>query len=491
MIFDALDPTVSLDRSVDIVIVGSGPAGITLARKLSRLYNILLLEAGGLDATTTSTNCLAGEISGLHYPITETRARQFGGSTALWAGYCARFDPIDFVSRPWVAKSGWPFPASELTQHYKAAAEALHVNDACFDPSLFGVALEESTLQPDIECFEPCLWRFGEPTADFAKEHRKYLDQTKSINVLINTCATNIHLTPNGESTTHLDVRTISGRSGVIHAKVFILASGGIETARLLLASKQQQSTGVGNAQGHVGRWFMEHPHISIEGIEVNPHPELATWTGVTQTKDRRKFTRCTGLRPELQTQKKILNAKAHFYRTPDMAENSAPKVGMFFEQAPNSNSRLTLTNKLDAVGLPRIRLHWELSELDRYSHQSLGELLAAALLHTGAAIRTGAISVSNEVLHSNHQLGTTKMSLHPSDGVVDPNCKVHGISNLYISGGSVFPTVSWANPTLTVLALSIRLSEHLLRKLGNEDINDQSKVSIKTKVLQESNSAK
>ena len=138
----------------------------------------------------------------------------------------------------------------------------------------------------------------------------------------------------------------------------------------------------------------------------------------------------------------------------------------MFFEQAPNPNSRLTLTKDTDALGLPRVRLHWELSELDRRSYRVLGEQLADEFLRRGTAIRTGSVYISDEILHSNHQLGTTRMSHHPRDGVVNPNCKVHGISNLYVAGGSVFPTVSWANPTVTVLALAIRLSQHLVKKM-------------------------
>ena len=114
------------------------------------------------------------------------------------------------------------------------------------------------------------------------------------------------------------------------------------------------------------------------------------------------------------------------------------------------------------------MRLHWELSEIDRRSHRIFGDLLADCLLRNGIGMLTGSVGVSDEILHSNHQLGTTRMSKHPRDGVVDENCKVHGIDNLYIAGGSVLPTVSWANPTVTVLALTLRLARHLVDKLGN-----------------------
>jgi len=468
MIYDALDPSVALNRNADIAIVGSGPAGITLARALGAHYSVLLLEAGGNEASSAGDDCLAGYVSGLHYPLTETRARQLGGATALWAGYCAVFDPIDFDTRPWVVNSGWPLDGAELIEHYWEAAKRLHVRDGCFDPNAFEAHGEYVFLRLDDNNFLPGIWRFGEPKADFAGENRHFLERSDSIDVLINGCVTSIQLTDDGDTVARLTVRTLAGASGTITAKYFIIAAGGIETPRLMLASKDRSPEGVGNAHDNVGRWFMEHPHVSVEGIELAPNPALARWTGVASTRDGRKFTYCAGLRADAQARLGVLNARAHFYRTPAMDANAAPRVGLFFEQAPNASSRLTLTSEKDGFGLSRVRLHWELSEIDRRSHRIFGDLLADCLLRNGIGMLTGSVGVSDEILHSNHQLGTTRMSKHPRDGVVDENCKVHGIDNLYIAGGSVLPTVSWANPTVTVLALTLRLARHLVDKLGN-----------------------
>lgn len=462
MILNALDPAVTLNHSADIVIVGSGPAGITLARELAENCNILIIEAGGFEATTASKDSLAGSVSGLDYPLTETRARQFGGSTALWAGYCALFDSLDFEVRPWVMHSGWPIEASDLMCYYPAAAKLLHVIDTCFDSREFEAYNKQSSLQFNTKQFRPSVWRFGEPVADFAREYGKFIERAASIHTLINACVTNIHLVDNGDAVMHLDVRTLTGRTGKICAKIFILAAGGIETPRLMLASRQQCADGVGNTYGHVGRWFMEHPHVSIEGIEMKHDLEIAEWTGVAHNSDGRKFIRCLGLSPETQARNRVLNARGHLFRTPTMAENATPKLGFFFEQAPNPDCRITLKNEKDAFGLPRVHLHWEVSEFDKRSHRICGEMLAEEFVRAGNAIRTGPIYVSEDILHSNHQLGTTRMSRHPCNGVVNPNCKVHGIKNLYVAGGSVFPTVSWANPTVTVLALALRLSRHL-----------------------------
>ncbi|NMQ19180.1 GMC family oxidoreductase [Candidatus Competibacter phosphatis] len=466
MIYDALDPSIALDRTADIAIVGSGPAGITLARVLGTQREVLLLEAGGSETSASSNDCLAGEVSGLDYPLNETRARQFGGATALWAGYCAVFDQIDFEARPWVSYSGWPFDIAELTEHYPDAAKRLHIADACFDLKAFEEYGEPFLSRLNANHYHLDIWRFGESKADFARENRDFLDRSYSVHVLTNGCVISINLTDDGGSVSSLSIHTLSGASGTVRAKYFILAAGGIETPRLMLASRDLCDKGVGNAHDHVGRWFMEHPHVSIEGIEMAPNPALSRWTGVTQTGDGRKFTYCAGLRPDAQARLGVLNARAHFYRTPAMAADAAPRVGLFFEQAPNPASRLTLTNDKDGFGLPRVCLHWDVSNIDRRSHRILGDLLADDLIHSGSAIRIGPIHVSDRILYSNHQLGTTRMSKHPRDGVVDENCKVHGIDNLYIAGGSVFPTVSWANPTVTVLALTLRLAWHLVNRI-------------------------
>lgn len=467
--YDALDSSVALNRTVDIAVVGSGPAGITLARALGAHHEVLLLEAGGSEGSAAGNDCLVGEVSGLNYPLTETRARQLGGATALWAGYCAVFDPIDFETRPWVEHSGWPFDAAEITELYPEAARRLHVTDACFDPNTFEACGNHVFSRLGGNDFHPGIWRFGESKADFASEHRHFLECSNSVDVLTNGCVTSIHLADDGKSVTSLTVRTLAGASGTVHAKRFILAAGGIETPRLMLASRDRCAEGVGNAHDQVGRWFMEHPHVSLEGIKMVPSPALSAWTGIARTGNGRKFTYCAGPSADAQGRHGVLNAKVHFYRTPAMEVDAAPRVGLFFEQAPNPNSRLTLTKDEDGFGLPRVCLHWNVSDVDRRSHRILGELLANQLLRIGMAVRTGQIHVSEEILYSNHQLGTTRMSKNPRNGVVDENCKVHGIDNLYIAGGSVFPTVSWANPTVTVLALTLRLARHLISRPGHQ----------------------
>lgn len=462
MLLDALNSQIPLDRSADIAIVGSGPAGITLARQLERNFDVLLLEAGATDITQDSAACLAGEIDGIAYDLTATRARVFGGSTALWAGYCAVFDPLDFAARTWIPGSGWPIEPNEVFAHIADAARLLHVEDACFDADAFAGETGCASMQPDREKFQLSVWRFGRPKADFGNEYREALARSSSIHVLTNACVTDIHLRASGGTVEYMTIKTLGGRTGTVRARIFIVAAGGIETPRLMLASNRQEIGGVGNSSGHVGRWFMEHPHICVTGLEIQDSPGIMSWTGRSQSDDGRVFTFCTGATAQQQTRQEILNARAHLFRTPSMAETAPPRLGVFFEQAPNAASRITLSKDIDPFGLPKVRLDWQLSALDYRSHRVLGAALAEDFLRRRIARQQGRVGVADEVLFSNHQLGTTRMSSNPADGVVDRDCRVHGIDNLFIAGGSVFPTVSWANPTITVLALTLRLAHHI-----------------------------
>lgn len=466
MFFDALDPTVALTRSADVVIVGAGPAALTIASHLGKQTEVLLIEAGGLHATPGAMNSLVGTTSGLHYDLTETRARQFGGATSIWAGYCALFDAIDFEERPGVRDVGWPINASELTRHYAQAGNLLNLDGAGFDAERFSTPGIDNPVLCDPDRFQAAVWRFGRPKADFAVSCYSAIQTSRSIHALLATCVTEITVAPSGDSVTQLHVRGANGGTGIIQGRCFILAAGGIETARLLLASRSRYREGLANASGMVGRGFMEHPHRTVEGIEVRGDLDLSEWTGVSKDASGSPFARLLGMSESAQRSASVLNARAHLFRTPSMAADETPRLGVFFEQSPDLDSRLTLGNEVDQFGMPRVNLHWAIAQADRRSHEIVASAMAEELVRIGCAKAIGPFVPSEQILYSNHQLGTTRMSADRNSGVVDRNCRVHDLNNLYVAGGSVFPSTSWANPSMTVLALSLRLREHLSRRL-------------------------
>lgn len=431
------------------------------------MANILIIESGGFgqDAQTEALNL--GDSVGIPYPLTTTRTRQFGGSSNIWAGYCAPFDRHDFEVRAWVPLSGWPFSADELAPFEAKAAALLNVAEPVF--SAREAAAGAGVAVPHELLGRASIWRFGAPTMRIDRAGLAPVVH-KNLTILLNATVVEIMVDSTGSEARRLAVRTIDGREGIIEAKQIVVACGGIETARLLLNSDRQIAGGLGNHHDLVGRHFMEHPHQRIATINIEREHGLAGFVSRAASGRGDEIMFNLGLSADEQRDRKILNARAHIYRTPTMTDDEAPRLGLFAEQAPNPASRLRLTDRYDALGMRRIVLDWQLTELDWRTFEETGEVLAAALRSAKVGSRVHLQAVPRDqasILHSNHHLGTTRMAAEPALGVVDANARVHGMENLYLMGGGVFPTVSWANPTLTLMALSLRLAEHLKAKFA------------------------
>lgn len=465
MIGDARDVHLPLDRRASLVIIGAGPCGLILARELSDLVDVLLIEAGGTEAAVEPDPFLDGETAGLDYPLNETRARQFGGSTDLWAGYCALFDRHDFEPRDWMDFSGWPFSIGEIAPYYEQAARVLNIVDSSFDAAEIARRARRP-LRFEGANLAPTVWRFGTPTMRFASAWRADVAADAGITVLTNLSVTSIQLDRENGEVCGLVVRTGNGREGRIMPGMVVFAAGGIETARLLLHSDDQTAAGVGNSSGFVGQCFMEHPHFEVPGMHFHPGDWYADWAERGNVGAELLYASALGLSADAQRERAIMNARAHVYRTPRMPAASTPRLGLFLEQEPNRESRITLSPQTDMLGMRKARLDWRLSDLDWRTYRETSAVLADVFEAAGVGrFDHRAQPQGNNaslVLHSNHQLGTTRMSANKDEGVVDANCRMHDVSNAFVIGGSVFPTVSWANPTMTALALAYRLARYL-----------------------------
>jgi choline dehydrogenase-like flavoprotein len=314
-------------------------------------------------------------------------------------------------------------------------------------------------------------------------------------------------------------------------AKLFILATGGIETPRLLLLSNVTQRAGLGNQYDLVGRFFMEHLHF-WSGVYLPSHLDLYNSAALYAAIRRVKQVPIIGklaLSEKVLREEKLLNQNiqliprtittADLYRGPiaksisslqalrvalcggnvpvalgkhlvdvvvgldDVARATYRKVrrqiarifpekhipgfrlAHMTEQAPNPNSRVMLATERDCLGQSRVRLNWQLSGIDILSVVRTQQIIDAELRRA----RLGRLytQLRDETpppgLHGGyHHMGTTRMHSDPKQGVVDANCRVHGLSNLFIAGPSVFPTGGYANPTLTIVALAARLADHI-----------------------------
>jgi len=143
-------------------------------------------------------------------------------------------------------------------------------------------------------------------------------------------------------------------------------------------------------------------------------------------------------------------------------------------EQAPNPNSRVTLIPERDALGQPRVQLDWQLSPLDVHTIVRAQEIISEELHRAGLGhlhIELHGTTPPTDLHGGYHQMGTTRMHNDPRQGVVDGNCRVHGVSNLFIAGPSVFPTVGYANPVLTFVALALRLADHVKELMSGSQV--------------------
>lgn len=468
MILDARNELTALDRRVTIAIVGAGAAGLTLARELADVADVLVIESGGINTDEAVNALQKGEVVGLDYPLETTRERRFGGSTYLWAGYCALFDEHDFAQRPWVPNSGWPIQFDEIARYYPRAAQTLHVRDGNFD-AVDIVRRAGDPILFDDEELEETVWRFGEPIMRFGELWHAEFQIGRNPTVLSHANLVDIRIDRTTGRVERLILKTIDGREGSVVADIVVLACGGIENARLLLNAHNQLPSGVGNSNDLVGRYFMEHPHWSVPAIRFSSANWHRTWAGRGVYDDGNVYARALGLTAKVQEKQEILNARAHIFRSPDMAEDAPPRLGLFMEQAPNPASRVTLGQERDALGLRRTRLDWRLTDLDHASYRKSADKIRQAFSMQGQAVfeLSSADPPEPVLLHSNHHLGTTRMSASPRHGVVDADCRMHDVPNCYVAGGSVFPTVGWANPTMTVLALTYRLARHIRIKMG------------------------
>jgi choline dehydrogenase-like flavoprotein len=542
MLLDARSIPHGQTLTTDVCIVGAGAAGITLAMELMATgMSIILLEAGGKSKAGPSQALYQGTWNDpvRHLPLDQARYRQLGGTTSLWGGRCIPFDHVDFEARNWVPHSGWPVSRTHLDPYYRRA----HVYCECgpYDyqvaSALPGTPAQMLPAFKDGLVSTTKLERWSPPT-QFGKTYRPALVHAENLRVLLHAVAVELICAPSGNRIEEVQVAALHGGRFGIRAKLVVLAGGGLETTRLLLASHRVHRQGIGNHSDWLGRGYMCHIHGSIARIRLTAGPEVIFGyeTDPQGVFCRRHIAiseetqRKHGLlnhymvldRPLLgdpahedgvlsaayllkrlfggQQQEELGTGKYALYwrhlknilRGSPQALSILPKFGrgrllqrrrvpslllgsrsneyyLYFqsEQVPDRNSRVTLDDARDALGMPRLHLNFRVSDQDHDSvvrahhlfddelrRQECGSL---AYLHDEPQTQ---IREAKAVL--GHHIGTTRMSEIPSQGVVDANCRIHDMVNLFVASSSVFPTSSHANPTVTIVALAVRLADHL-----------------------------
>ncbi|HSR52188.1 MAG TPA: GMC family oxidoreductase [Acidobacteriota bacterium] len=473
----------------DLCIVGAGAAGISMALQLEGSgLKVALLEGGGLNPPPFSEqHPYQGRNVGREYSLIGTRLRYFGGTTNHWGGWCRPLDPIDFEKRSHSDLSGWPFRRAELEPFYRQACLLCEI-----DPPLFELQDLGDSGRPEGEFFhhyDPQLvaknFRFSPPTR-FGQRYRSDIEKAADITCFLHS--TLVEMVREGGKVVRLRARS-EEKEFFVQPRATVLALGGIENARLLLASDGQDPQGLGNQSGFVGRCFADHlgrtlgqvltswkaPYVmySHQGVQLLPHLSLADEIL------RREGLVNFGIAFLSSRGQQLLPSDYLHDQTLFRQWEGDPKMGFYhmvarFEPTPNPQSRVTLIPELDSYGLRRVQLDWKLNNREFESLDRISEILARRIGAAGAGrMRRGFLDAAGarqaDMTYQAHQLGTTRMSDDPKLGVVDADCRVHSLDNLYIAGSSVFPTFGFANPTLTIVALAVRLAQTLQSRLGTE----------------------
>ncbi|SFR96734.1 FAD-dependent oxidoreductase [Sphingomonas jatrophae] len=394
----------------DVAVIGAGAAGITATRRLlSHGLSVILLESGGLDYERDTAALNDGDVVGEpYYDLEDARLRFFGGTTAIWGGRCAELDPIDFERRSWIPHSGWPIAYDEVRPYYAEASQALGLAPGLRTPP--PLAFDDSEIATP-------RWLFDEQFDRFAFTRCRDVVEHPRCTILTHATVREIVAAPSGRGITRLAVVNHNGRSVDVQAADYVLAAGGIENPRLLLASRSLMQAGLGNDRDLVGRFFMEHPHarggrivgkaawqwLSAFGFKraadgssyahlIAPSPALQRREGLLNTS-----LTIAGRRPAMGKEALLMRAYLHakhsaaptrsgralwkatkktVRRVQSLSEPLRPwllhKTGQLdvalvvrAEQSPNPDSRIRLSNDKDALGMPRVQLDWRLNELD------------------------------------------------------------------------------------------------------------------------------
>jgi choline dehydrogenase-like flavoprotein len=473
------------DRIFDVCVLGTGPAGITLARRLgTRGLSVGLFEAGGLDLTADSQDLYKGLTTGQpYYALDAARLRYFGGSSNHWGGWTRPLDAHDFEPNQANPLSGWPIGKADLDPYAAAADEILDLPADTPPPELFASA------SPGLI---PRRFRFSRPTTRFGEKYRDELKRSDNIRVFFNANLIDLRLDDARRAVVEAVFRSYAREAAfAVKARVFALCLGGLENPRLLLNMNHQIAAGVGNDHDLVGRCFLEHPHAPVGRVVVRkPLTDMLVYSPTPAfMRDNRvlsfglrigdmdqwnagDFTGPLAPQPPCTVAFDALLA-AEMKKSPAACPAQVADAFVACEQLADRENRVKLTAERDRFGLFTIELAWHLSDTDRRTLKTAALEVAKRMAAEDVGrmnivpwLMRDEVPTLDQLWGGNHHMGTTRMSADPRAGVVDGNLKIHSLENLYVGGSSVFATSGHANPTYTIVQLGLRLGDHLAERL-------------------------
>lgn len=539
----------------DLIIVGSGPAGLAIAQAFrNSSFRVAILESGGIQPSRV-TEAL-NEIVSVGERRTDpelVRRRCVGGTSTVWSGRCGMFDAIDYARRDWLQLSGWPIDADDLAGQARRAGELFGLM-----PNLSSHHALRDLRQPhdlngwNTDLLAPVVWQFssrdvdaeiehfahdnyeaadelailrhsGRKTpVDFGRAHIGWLRESRTVFLITHATVHEVLANDSGKRVSGLLVRGPDGELCKLEASRVVLACGGIDNARILLASRSSMPAGLGNARDQVGRYLTDHTFTELGSFGRGAARQLRRRLGIRlhRTPAARQVY-CFGLRlsPVLQRREGLMNAAVHLVefgartnplselaagvralrhdrniasaaksigqglaRPAALVDNVADRflhrraalndpdrtvMGAVVEQLLNPESRVRLSDRTDRFGMPLPEIDWRFNEIEYRTARRFRDIMRDELARMGMeafdAPKWDSFESWREPLTDlAHPMCTTRMSEDPATGVVDANCQVHGIEGLFVAGSSVFSTPGHMNPTQMIVALALRLADHL-----------------------------
>ncbi|WP_431272864.1 FAD-dependent oxidoreductase [Dankookia sp. P2] len=427
----------------DLCIVGAGAAGITIARELiGSGLQVCLLESGGPTLEPDTQALYNGDVVGHPMLISEGRYRVLGGSTTEWTGRCAELDDIDFAARDWVPHSGWPIGLDDLSAYYRRAEAVCGFQEAWKPnaevPDILGVnlpALDPSRVTPFIWRYAPLGNRVY---IDWGKAYREELRAAANLRVILHANVVGFETGGKNDHVDALKVRSLTRRSISVKARAFALCCGGIENARLLLASPESVPGGLGSNIDQVGRYFMQHPRGNVARLQTGRHNRAALQDmfNIFAKRSGTQYELGFALSKQAQSEHGLLNASiiltydadqnsgweaskraarqlrggqfsADFMRNLGQAfggidsvatnvlrrgiqgkhallETESINLLIDLEQAPDPDSRITLAEERDALGNRKPKVDWRISEQERRTAERFSSFLGAEFKRLG-----------------------------------------------------------------------------------------------------------
>ena len=515
MIRDLLEDSPDPELIADVCIVGAGAAGIVLAVELARQgKTVTLLEGGGRLVEEESQSPYLGRTDVLnHRGLHEGRVRALGGTTHLWGGQILELDELDFVIRPWVSESGWPFAKAELLPFYRRALALEGLARAVQqDDQVWAKVGEKRPTFIDVEAYVS-RWC---PEPNFARLHGKLLTQETRVNIWLHANA--VALEMEGHAVSHVKCTTLRGNAATFKAREYCFCLGAIESSRFFLQPRAGELPW--NESGLLGKHFQDH--IDCDAAVIHPRSAArfheafdAVFVGGYKYNPKLKLTAAA------QEGHGILNAGATFYSagadgalTSTLkqtakhmlrgqfseitvedtwrlvrhsgimarqafrmgvqhrgyhATDAVLKMRVHCEQKPDSASAILLADERDELGMLRTKLSWCIAEQELATIRSF-VAVAQSALDPLATLTPHPDLADNSFIaccqDSFHHMGGMRMHPSPRCGIVDPSLRLHHVHNAYVCSSAVFPTSGFSNPTHTLLALAIRLADHLARRI-------------------------